>query len=81
MFVQDYIYTLFCKDEDADVVREFVERLVSAWAQSYRHTSESKLTFFFFHLRYNLLFATPETVRRLSTSFWHREFWDHLGNQ
>lgn len=26
MFVQDYIYTLFCKDEDADVVREFVER-------------------------------------------------------
>ena len=28
MFVQDYIYTLFCKDEDADVVREFVERLV-----------------------------------------------------
>ena len=29
MFVQDYIYTLFCKDEDADVVREFVERLVS----------------------------------------------------
>ena len=29
MFVQDYIYTLFCKDEDADVVREFVERLVN----------------------------------------------------
>ena len=29
MFVQDYIYTLFCKDEDADVVREFVKRLVS----------------------------------------------------
>ena len=28
MFVQDYIYMLFCKDEDADVVREFVERLV-----------------------------------------------------
>ena len=26
MFVQDYIYTLFCKDEDADIVREFVER-------------------------------------------------------
>lgn len=25
MFVQDYIYTLFCKDY-ADVVREFVER-------------------------------------------------------
>ncbi|CAH3133795.1 unnamed protein product [Porites lobata] len=32
MFVQDYIYTLFCKDEDADVVREFVESVHSPGA-------------------------------------------------
>lgn len=37
MFVQDYIYTLFCKDEDADVVREFVERLVGLPQCSFRH--------------------------------------------
>ncbi|CAH3020122.1 unnamed protein product [Porites evermanni] len=32
MFVQDYIYTLFCKDEDADVVREFVKSVHSPGA-------------------------------------------------
>ncbi|XP_073231692.1 C-Maf-inducing protein-like [Porites lutea] len=32
MFVQDYIYTLFCKGEDADVVREFVKSLHSPGA-------------------------------------------------
>ena len=41
MFVQDYIYTLFCKDVNAEVVREFVERfahfislLILSWKTS-----------------------------------------------
>ena len=27
------------------------------------------------------LFATAESVGRLSTSVWHLDFWDRLGNQ